>query len=537
MRPRPLLLTLVALVGGSLLVPAAAMGQSFAYAQECITNVDNATVHVPASAAPTLPDGTPVAAGDTLAVYTDQGACAGYGVWRDGEGTTFAAAGADSITVSEGGYAAGDSLRFEVFDVSAGQAVDIGANVAFASCDSVGVPVCGMGAYEKGTLHQVSNFQDTASLTRTLPLADGWNFISIPVQTNLPFEDLLPACSSGFFYTPGEGYTTIGSDETIPVGTGVVVQCEADTTSVTGPPAAPTIEVEEGWNLIGSVEDTVAVDAVTTSPTGILASDFFRLPPGQGYQPATELRPGEGYWVKTTEAGTLDVSGGSAPLAEASNDALDGTSRLSLVDASGQTSTLWLKTELGEEQRRRFERPPVPPEEVFDVRFANGYAAAAIAPDEGSGGSGTRHRVQMQGVDFPVEVRLEANGTDRRFRLSAGEDEFTLSSDQSSVRIQQSIERFAVAAASAPSAFELGKVFPNPLRAQARMKYALPEEAEVSIVVYDVLGRRVARLVGGRREAGVHRTQMDADRLASGKYFVRMRAGSFQETRQLTVVR
>jgi hypothetical protein len=52
-----------------------------------------------------------------------------------------------------------------------------------------------------------------------------------------------------------------------------------------------------------------------------------------------------------------------------------------------------------------------------------------------------------------------------------------------------------------------------------------------------VLGRRVARLVDEKRRTGVHQAQLDAGTLPSGKYFVRMRAGPFQQTRQLTVVR
>ena len=143
----------------------------------------------------------------------------------------------------------------------------------------------------------------------------------------------------------------------------------------------------------------------------------------------------------------------------------------------------------------------------------------------------------MQGVAFPVEVRLDTDREGRRFTLSAGEKEVTLSDDQSSVQIQQSTGRFAVAAAPNPREFEFGKVYPNPIRTQAELEYALPEEADVSIVVYDLLGRQVARLVDEERATGRYQTQVDAGGLASGKYFVRMQAGSFRKTRQLTVVR
>ena len=540
MRLRPLASVLVLLLGSCLLMPTAASGQSFTYADECVTNVDNATVHVPAGADPSLPDGTPVAAGDTVAVYTAGGTCAGYGVWQSGSGATLAAAGSDSIAVSDDGYESGASLQFEVFDVSEGTAVDVDSAAVYASCDSVGVPVCAEGTYQPGTFHQVTSFQPDSSetVTRTLSLSEGWNFVSVPVQSDVSFSSLFPECSGGFTYVPGQGYSTIGSDETLSVGTGAAVQCQSDTTSVTGTVASPTIEVEAGWNLIGSVEDTVAVSAVTTSPSGILASDFFKLPAGEGYTSAAELRPGEGYWIKAAEAGTLDVSGASGALVAGSAAAGTGpteTVRLSFVDAEGQQSTLRLEKGLTDEERSRSEFPPVPPGEIFDVRFGSGHEAASFG--ESATADASERQVRIQGATFPVEVRLESDGTDQRITLSAGEEQFSLSEDRPTAQIERSTRQIGVTAAPSPQSFRLGKASPNPLRGQAELEYALPEQAAVEIAVYDVLGRRVARLVDEKRRTGVHQAQLDAGALPSGKYFVRMRAGSFQQTRQMTVVR
>ena len=533
MRAWPPASVLVLLLGSFLLMPAAASGQSFTYATECVSNVDNATVHVPAGADPSLPGGTPVAAGDTLAVYTADGTCAGYGVWQSGSGVTLAAAGSDSIAVSEDGYASGASLQFEVFDVSEGTAVDVDSAAAFASCDSVGVPVCAEGVYEPGTFHQVTSFQPDSTETVTLALAEGWNFVSVPLQSDVSFGTLFPECSQGFRYVPGEGYSTIQADETLSVGTGAAAQCQPDSTSVTGTEASSSIEVDAGWNLIGGVEDTVAVSAVTTSPSGILASDFFKLPPGEGYTAATALHPGEGYWIKTAEAGTLDVSGGAGSLVAGAAGAEPGeTMRLSFVDAEGQRSTLRLTQGLTDEERSRSELPPVPPGEIFDVRFASGHEAASIGE-----GAASDAQVRIQGAAFPVEVRLEAEGLDQRITLSAGDKEFALSEDRPTAQIQQSTRRIGVAAAPSPQAFRLGKASPNPLRGRAELEYALPKQAAVEITVYDVLGRRVARLVDEKRRTGVHKARVDASTLPSGKYFVRMRAGSFRQTRPLTVVR
>jgi hypothetical protein len=88
-----------------------------------------------------------------------------------------------------------------------------------------------------------------------------------------------------------------------------------------------------------------------------------------------------------------------------------------------------------------------------------------------------------------------------------------------------------------PEAFALRKSYPNPATRQATVEYALPEPAEVTITVYDVLGRRVVQLVNGQEKAGQHTAYLKTKDIPSGSYFVRMRAKDFSETRRLTVVR
>jgi hypothetical protein len=83
---------------------------------------------------------------------------------------------------------------------------------------------------------------------------------------------------------------------------------------------------------------------------------------------------------------------------------------------------------------------------------------------------------------------------------------------------------------------ELLGTYPNPARTQATLRYAVPERQDVKIYLYDVLGRRVQTVVDGERE-GRHQRQLDTSRLASGVYFLRLRAEGATKTQKLTVVR
>ncbi|OZC03872.1 CHRD domain-containing protein [Rubricoccus marinus] len=77
----------------------------------------------------------------------------------------------------------------------------------------------------------------------------------------------------------------------------------------------------------------------------------------------------------------------------------------------------------------------------------------------------------------------------------------------------------------------------NPLRADAQVRFETPVSGDVSLVLYDALGRRVAVLAEGDLAAGAHTATLRASSLAPGVYVLRLAASGTQMTRTLTVVR
>jgi surface protein len=78
--------------------------------------------------------------------------------------------------------------------------------------------------------------------------------------------------------------------------------------------------------------------------------------------------------------------------------------------------------------------------------------------------------------------------------------------------------------------------YPNPLRDKATIEYTLSEETYVQIVLHDVLGRQVAILEKGRKQAGRHTLRLNAKRLSGGVYFGRLTAGDQTRTQKITIV-
>ncbi|MFZ1729403.1 MAG: T9SS type A sorting domain-containing protein [Bacteroidota bacterium] len=78
---------------------------------------------------------------------------------------------------------------------------------------------------------------------------------------------------------------------------------------------------------------------------------------------------------------------------------------------------------------------------------------------------------------------------------------------------------------------EIGVPYPNPVSATAVVPFVLPEAGRAVVTVHDLLGREVARLTEGHREAGRHSVTLDARRLSPGAYLLRLQAGGMTSTR------
>jgi hypothetical protein len=84
-----------------------------------------------------------------------------------------------------------------------------------------------------------------------------------------------------------------------------------------------------------------------------------------------------------------------------------------------------------------------------------------------------------------------------------------------------------------PREFVLAQNYPNPFNPSTTIQYELPVGSNVTLSVYDVLGKEVATLVNGNIEAGVHSVQFNAANISSGIYFYMLRTGSFVENKKM----
>ena len=85
--------------------------------------------------------------------------------------------------------------------------------------------------------------------------------------------------------------------------------------------------------------------------------------------------------------------------------------------------------------------------------------------------------------------------------------------------------------------FKLSQNYPNPFNPSTIISYQLPKAGNVTLKVYDVLGKEVATLVDEYRNAGSYEVELNAEHLTSGVYFYQLKAGDFVETKKMILIK
>ena len=96
--------------------------------------------------------------------------------------------------------------------------------------------------------------------------------------------------------------------------------------------------------------------------------------------------------------------------------------------------------------------------------------------------------------------------------------------------------------AELPETFVLHQNYPNPFNPTTNIRYALPQNVRVKLVIYNLLGEKVRTLVDANESAGAKQVTWDGlndrgVRAASGVYVYRLEAGTFTATRKLMLMK
>jgi parallel beta-helix repeat protein len=88
-----------------------------------------------------------------------------------------------------------------------------------------------------------------------------------------------------------------------------------------------------------------------------------------------------------------------------------------------------------------------------------------------------------------------------------------------------------------PGVYELSQNYPNPFNPTTRIRFSLPETSEVTLTIYDILGKEVATLMNETKNAGTYEVPFNASQFASGVYVYRLKTPNFVQTKKMSLIK
>ncbi|HEX2984875.1 MAG TPA: T9SS type A sorting domain-containing protein, partial [Ignavibacteriales bacterium] len=357
-----------------------------------------------------------------------------------------------------------------------------------------------------------------------LGLKKGWNIVSMPVKT----EDMTPSslfseskASDVFEYN--NGYVSASVME---VGRGYWVNMNEETElTLMGEKSNDSIEVKQGWNLIG-FSDNVNASKVVSEPAGIITSDLYNF--SNGYMLADSVKCGKGYWVKVSQDGKL-LLGNTAAKATAipKKTVIDDTwGVISISDADNNSTNLYL-AEGSQFDGDQYELPPVPPAGIFDARFSGGKMISE---------AGKTNDIHLSGMTYPIKIKVTGININISDKFDGQIVKSALSSGQE-ISISSPLETLEISGEVIPLSYELKQNYPNPFNPTTRIAFTLPNPGNVKITVYNSLGQQVSELLNEQLGAGSHNVEFNAAGMASGVYFYKIESGSFSNIKKMMLLK
>lgn len=415
-------------------------------------------------------------------------------------------------------YAGGDYRFYDVYSQRTGLIVDLNTSLNPLT-DWPGQDNC----------YQITTNPNGISLA----LTSDWNLISLPVnRSNYSIASIFPTAVSGTLFQYTTSYQT--ADSIMPGG-GYWLKFPASMNQFIIGSEMPSVSVSlnAGWNIIGSVDHEV------TAPSGgIITSSVFEFN-GSGYSEVSTLKPGKGYWVRASSTGVLTLGPQNEPKPSAKK--VEANFTMTITDKLGRKRELSLSE--NQVNLERYDLPPLPPAEVFDVRFTSQRMLESYPKEINEE---TLCPIKMQSPVYPLTITYKTQNAgskgyviDEMFNDKitgshnlSGEGKIIINSgDERTLRLR------VISGKQIPTHFALMQNYPNPFNPITAISFDLPAKSTVSLKVYDIIGKEVMTLANGEYEAGSYAVQADLTNLASGMYLYRLRVGTFTDVKKMILAK
>ncbi len=276
-----------------------------------------------------------------------------------------------------------------------------------------------------------------------------------------------------------------------------------------------------GWQLVSyypreAIDARIALSGIVDNDNLNIAKDGFGhfYIPEYRFSNIGNMREGQGYQINTREEGELTYqTGGDA--AALVNDQPQPQHFGSLLPSEENMSILLLNV----------------PETILEVATFNQDILI---------GSGARREDGMIGIAVWGSNQLNENNPVSLIGWT-GTEEIDLDIEWVKGQPLYQTDDFSIGRildhSNLPNEFALYQSYPNPFNSRAIVRYDLPEATDVSLILYDTAGRTISELVNGYRTAGSYSVAINGSGIASGIYFYRIQAGTYNQIRKTILLK
>jgi uncharacterized repeat protein (TIGR01451 family) len=484
-----------------------------------------------------------IVAGDEIGVFfkddNNQLVCGGSLAWPNSGLNIW---GDDLQTPEKDGFITGEELFFMLWDAS--------TQIESGPPDNVNY-VTGNGTWGDGPFAQISLMEFGVICSITMDLNEGWNWISSNITPPDPDVEVIwtgTTCLEivkGYdgFFVPGV-YNGIG-DWDISQMYSAYLSCPASL-MIEGEcvdPALP-IALAEEWNWAGyfpaePINAEIALASITDYLNIAKAYHGFYIP--GLFNGIGNMEAGQGYKLHTSEACTLVYPSGGALAKRIGSEKLsflesdsceyfndfkttEEYQAVLIQSLDGNGLELDSKDELGIFNESGLCVGGI----VLTDLYPLGLMAWKDDPrSDILDGFKTGETMMIKYWDASEDVNYKTIITVEEGSEQLGE----------SVLTKVSLEVDLSSSSALPTTYSLDQNYPNPFNPTTKIKFALPEEQQVQIKIYDIIGKVVDVLIERKMKAGYHEIEFNAQDIASGVYFYRIKAGDFVNVKKMVVLK
>jgi len=370
----------------------------------------------------------------------------------------------------------------------------------------------------------------TSTINMEVSYQSGWNVVSLPVSVDNNYMDVnFPNAVENSLYSfdgqynvenqlnPGNGYWIRFENDNINSFTGYVLN-------------ELTIQLNEGWNLIGGLSTTIGVG------TGIIDTDEIIVPGtlyrffDGGYENISVLSPAYGYWIRSLEDGEITLTSIPTSLNRIFPDASALLENFNILEIND--NSIYFGKDISELNQIWYSLPPKFEGLLNDVRFTeNTY-------------------ISDSGGDIHVLSSFDFNtfyyniSTDEYWKLTNKDFNYSkILNGSGAFQIEGDISHLFLEKIQAiPENITISPNFPNPFNNETRLTYSLPQDTHILINIFNLRGELIKSLVNEHKNKGIYSVKWNGidnqlKQVSSGTYFLSVSAGDYNKISKIILIK